>query len=397
MIDKSEQYLLDLFLASVSKDYIPSNDIEGIDFSKIYKLASLSRVTNCVYYGLLKLDKETLSKISNLSAFKNECLIYGVKERVQESDIVDIINAFNKENIDMIFFKGYVLKYIYPKLDMRVMGDIDFLVKVEDISRAQKAIESIGFKKDADTDFNVEVGYIRNSEVELHKKLSVAEIKYFDTAFDHKVKFLDYPNTYTLDTEYHFIYLLSHAHTHMIKGGLGIKYPMDFYLFLNKYDIDFKKIKEDLETTNLDKFAKLILFICHKWFNLDLSKYQDFIDGFEFSDEEIETFELFMLYGGEYGMFHDRYSIQNAAVDNKFKYLLSKIFRPFRFVCKTDHPKWWQYLLLPYYYVRHWFNFFIIKGFQNIKKAQKFVKKESDAFSSMEQLFVKIGTKKDSN
>lgn len=389
MINKSDKYLIELLLASIERDYIPSKDVEGVDFNRVFKLSSISRVSNCVYYGLLKLDKDTQNKIPNLEEFKKECLMYGIKEKIQETDILDIIKKFNEENINLLFFKGFVLKYIYPNLDMRVMGDIDFLVERKDIEKAQKAIESIGFKKDPNTDFNVEIGYIRNTEVELHKKLSVAEIEYFDTAWEHKEKFLSYPNTYTLDMNYHYIYLLSHALHHMKKGGLGLKYPLDFYLYLKEYNVNFDEIKEDLKLTKLDKFAKLLLLLCNKWFKMDLTKYLSFIGDFQVDDKVMETFEIFILSGGEYGLNRNVYTVQRAAQGNKFKYLLSKVFRPFRFVVKTDYPKWWQYLLLPYYYLKYWFKFFIIKGSKNIKKAKAYMSEEEDT-TDLEKLFKKI-------
>lgn len=389
---KSDKYLIELLYASIKEDYYPSNDIEDIDFERILKISSISRVANCVYYGLLKLDKETLDKVPNLDKFKQECLLYGVKEKIQETEIVDIINAFNKENIDILFFKGYVLKYIFPKIDMRVMGDIDFLVEKKDIEKAQKVLENIGFTKDSILEFNVEVSYKRNIEVELHKKLSTAELKYFDDAWKYKEKFLNYSNTYTLEPHFHFVFLLSHALQHVKHGGLGLKYPLDFYLYLTKYDLDFNKIKKDLVKNKLDKFTKLILLLCNKWFNLSLEKYIDFIGDFKVDDKVMETFEIFILSGGEYGVNRNIYSVQKAAQKNKFKFLLSKIFKPFRYVVKIDHPKWWQYLLLPYYYLRYWFIFFILRGKQNVKKAKHYVNDDKD-ISDLERLFRSIDVK----
>ena len=387
-MNKSDKYLIDLFYKSVNEDYQFNEDIRDIDFNRILKISSINRVSNCIYYGMLKLDKDIQSNISNIESFKKECLIYGIKEKVQENDILDIIKAFEKENIDMLFFKGFVLKDIYPLKDMRVMGDIDFLVQEKDVDKACKVLESIGFKKDENTDFNVEIGYKRNIEVELHKKLAVSEKKYFDNAWDNKVKFLDYPNTYTLDINYHFIYLLDHAMHHMKKGGLGMKYPMDFYLYLNKYDVDFKFIKPILKDLKLEKFAKLIILLCNKWFNLSLDKYESFIGDFKLTDKELSVFEVFILSGGEYGLNRDIYTVQSVSQGNKLKYLLSKIFRPFRFVVKTDNPKWWQYVIFPYYYISYWFDYFILKGSKNIKKAKAYINSEDDI--DLKDLFNKI-------
>ena len=67
----------------------------------------------------------------------------------------------------------------------------------------------------------------------------------------------------------------------MKKGGLGMKYPMDFYLYLNKYDLNLNEIKDILKELKLEKFLKLIILLCHKWFKLPLDKYNEFISDFK--------------------------------------------------------------------------------------------------------------------
>ena len=103
-MNKTYEYLINLFLKSVNDNFYFNEDIEDVDFEKILKVSSINRISNCIYYGLLKLNKEIINKIPNLESFKKECLIYGIKEKVQENDILDIIKAFEKENIDMLFF-----------------------------------------------------------------------------------------------------------------------------------------------------------------------------------------------------------------------------------------------------------------------------------------------------
>ena len=167
-----------------------------------------------------------------------------------------------------------------------------------------------------------------------------------------------------------------------------MKYPMDFYLYLNKYDVNLNEIKDILKELKLDKFLKLIILLCNKWFKLPLDKYNDFIGDFKASKEELEVFEVFILSGGEYGLNRDIYTVQSVSQGNKFVYLLSKIFKPFRFVVKTDNPKWWQYILLPFYYLKYWFTFLIIKGSKNIKKAKSYINSEDD--NDLKNLFNKI-------
>ena len=101
------------------------------------------------------------------------------------------------------------------------------------------------------------------------------------------------------------------------------------------------------------------------------------------------TFEKYVLSGGEYGINRNIYTVQGSFEGSKFKFLLTRVFRPFRFVVKKDKPKWWQYLLLPFYYIRYWFSFFILRGKENKKKAKAYLKDKED-ISDLKELFKKI-------
>lgn len=388
MLEKEKKFLYELIKAAVNEDFYPNDNIDEIDFNYIYNVGKKNRINNILYYGLLKCDKKKLEKIENIEKFKNDCIMHGIKEKIQENDINLIIDEFNRKNIDILFFKGYIIKNIYPKTDMRVMGDIDFLVRIEDIDRAQKTLSEIGFKKIADVDFNVETAYVKNSTIELHKKISVAELDFFENAWDYAIETKNSNNQkiYILDKNFHFVYLISHAVHHMINGGIGIKYIIDFYLIFKSGTIKIDELIQNLKIINGLLFTKAVLLICNKWFNLDLSPYKTILRDINIGENEINIMENFIINGGEYGSGNNVYAVHRARHGNKFIYLIKKIFKPFKKIVKTDYPKWWQYILLPYYYFRYWFYFLVIKGKTNIKKA-KAVIRENENISDLENLF----------
>ena len=61
-------------------------------------------------------------------------------EQQQLGIIEEIKTAFTKNNIDFAFLKGSRLKNIYPKSEMRVMGDIDVLIKPEQYSKIKNLL-----------------------------------------------------------------------------------------------------------------------------------------------------------------------------------------------------------------------------------------------------------------
>ena len=56
-------------------------------------------------------------------------------------------------------------------------------------------------------------------------------------------------------------------------------------------------------------------------------------------------------------------------------------------ICDAVDAK--QYLLLPFYYIRYWFSFFILRGKENKKKAKAYLKDKED-ISDLKELFKKI-------
>ena len=78
----SDKYLINLFLKSVNDDFVFDEDINGVDFDRILKISSINRISNCIYYGMMKLNQNIILKIPNLESFKKECLIYGIKEKI---------------------------------------------------------------------------------------------------------------------------------------------------------------------------------------------------------------------------------------------------------------------------------------------------------------------------
>ena len=50
-MNKTNEYLINLFLKSVNDEFYFDEDINDIDFNSILKISSINRISNCIYYG----------------------------------------------------------------------------------------------------------------------------------------------------------------------------------------------------------------------------------------------------------------------------------------------------------------------------------------------------------
>ena len=98
--------------------------------------------------------------------YYQSCLIH---EKFNEvGKIVDDILTLN--NIPHVFLKGYELQNLYPDPNLRMMGDIDVLVKPEDYKKALQCLINNEFKAINDSEKDYTLLY-NNISIELHHKL----------------------------------------------------------------------------------------------------------------------------------------------------------------------------------------------------------------------------------
>ena len=128
--------LLSLIRAAFGQD---AEIADGIDWEKLYFYASKHHVANIVCYAL---DRLKISPGNNVyDAFKTEQMKAIRTDMLQEREINVILKEYEEQNIAAVALKGFVLKDMYPSRDMRVMGDLDLLLKKEDIPVPPKTAE----------------------------------------------------------------------------------------------------------------------------------------------------------------------------------------------------------------------------------------------------------------
>ena len=189
--------------------------------------------------------------------------------------LASVQRKLSEDGIPSFVIKGFEIAKYYPCPELRSMGDIDLVVHESDMSRSHESLIKQGFNNKSKG--NHEWVYIKQGTavIELHDKLLYEHVinkdeyvSFFDNVWQH-VEIND--NTYKLDWNYHYIYMLIHLRKHLLYSGVGFRQFIDLALVTkNNQDLDWVWISEQLEKLQLFEFAKLCIGFCRKWFNLDL-------------------------------------------------------------------------------------------------------------------------------
>ena len=175
-----------------------------------------------------------------------------------------------------------------------------------------------------------------------------------------------------MDNEYLAFYLLSHMKHHFLKGGCGVRAFMDIYLLFRAVAINKERFLALCAQGGIEKLAKEALALSECWF----------------ADKEPAPLTAkmgeYILNGGVYGTTENKVLLQQAKSGNRFKYVMSRIWLPYKWL-KYSYPslegKRW---LTFFYQIRRWFSIIfrrkkVKKGLKEVSVSQQIDKAQHEA------------------
>lgn len=102
---------------------------DGFDFSEAYQTAKSHQILPLIYYGAMncKLNSNA-DEIHQFFLGTCVAISYNENQLFEENQLFD---AFDNNNIDYMPLKGAIIKHFYPKPEMRIMSDLDILIRTE--------------------------------------------------------------------------------------------------------------------------------------------------------------------------------------------------------------------------------------------------------------------------
>ena len=227
--------------------------------------------------------------------FRQYCRALQISER-QMQELKRVFSAFEENGIDYMPLKGCRMKQLYPKPELRIMGDADVLIRIEHRDEIGAVMESLGFTENKETDHE----WIWVSDglfLELHKRLIPSYTKDFYAYFGEGWQLARKENgtCYTMSAEDEMIFLFTHFAKHYRDGGIGCRYVADLWLYLrDNPDLDEAYIRSRLEMLKLSEFYDNIRQVIAGWF-----------DGAQ-TDDKTDFISEFIFASGSWGAVNSR-------------------------------------------------------------------------------------------
>ena len=323
-MNKLQRGVIDIVYSALTGEKISLP--ENFDFSKGVKIARRHKIEVMFYYGALNCgfgqDEPLMQELFALvcgNVAVNEQQIYSVKE---------IFSAFDEQEIDYLPLKGVVLKNIYPKSEMRSMGDADILIKTEQYELIKPIMLKLGYTEITESDHEF-IWKKQNIHIELHKRLVPSYNKDYYSYFRDGWSLAKLKNgpSYSMTDKDQLIYLFTHFAKHYRDAGIGIKHMTDLWVYRkSKPLLDEKYIKKELAALQLYDFYVNIINTLAVWF-----------DGKE-AGEKTDFITEVIFNSGVYGTC-DKHAISEAVKisksTNKVKTrkVFKLIFSPYKDMC----------------------------------------------------------------
>lgn len=259
-------YLSDLVLAQLNRKK-PGNIPEDIKLEELVQIARRNHMDYLILGALLKTDLAEVKK----SAIRPYVIQSSMKSLVQMCCLEELDERFEKEQIFHQVLKGSVLKKIYPSPELREMSDIDVMIYDENLNRAKKVVEEMGFTL---------LESVKHHDIYIKQPLLVVELHH--TLYDKDVDKTQYEyfknekhltikegKNYSLQfsTEGFYIYLISHMAKHFYETGCGIRNVVDVFYYRQFYETNWDEsfITYELEKCGLITFESRIHTLAQVW------------------------------------------------------------------------------------------------------------------------------------
>ena len=255
-----------LFFIQVLSDHLNGRKTEkcgDIDWNTILIFAQKHQVSG-IFYAQVK----ELMPIKIADIFQKEMLASFYCQLNFDNELEKIGHALKEREIPFFIVKGPVVAQLYPIPKLRVMGDIDIVIKTKDRETCHDLFIQRGYSCFSKRDDREWQYHKNNMEFEVHDHLvyeeAVNEIGQ-DSFFNDCWK---YVKDGQLDWNFHLLFLIFHLRKHLMNSGVGFRQFMDIAIVTQKAEIDWRWMEDNLKKTKMLDFAKKCYGFIDRWFGI---------------------------------------------------------------------------------------------------------------------------------
>ena len=355
---------------------------------EVFRIAKVHGVNVMAYYGALRCG------VAPDSDWMTEELMHvyqsiSVGEK-QMAAVHRLMDTFEDHGIAHMPLKGTLQKALYPRTEMRKMGDADILINCDQYDTICGIMKELGYTEKYESDHEL-AWYKKAVHIELHKRLIPSYNKdyyrYYGDGWRIAKPHEGYTFRYCMDPRDEMIYLFTHFAKHYRDAGIGIRHLVDLWVFRKNHPmLDEKYIRKELAKLQLLEFYENIMLTLGVWFD-DIA-----------ADEKTEFITQVIFTSGEYSRAYIsklssvlKTTKNESSVESiKRKRIIRLLFPEYTEMCRKYQILQKFPFLLPFMWWRR-----IFSQMFRFKKLQLFVKKNlqfsTDEVSEYQQSLHYVG------
>ena len=185
----------------------------------------------------------------------------------------DLHRVLSEHDIPYVMLKGVASSRYYPHPELRMMGDVDFLVAPDDLERCGELLERYGMRRIDDGAHEFHRAYFfRSNEYEMHwsppgvPAANGEKIRdcFKDIFEEKKLIKISSGNCYVPSDYHHGLILLLHTAIHLTTTGIGLRHLCDWAVFVEHFTEEgfCKCFEACLKNIGLWDFTKALTMTC---------------------------------------------------------------------------------------------------------------------------------------
>lgn len=324
------------------------------DWPSILKLAEEQSVLGVALKSVQKLSSDIWPPRQLLLQWVG---CYNVIERQNEkvnAVLSKLVTDLEKSGIKPIIVKGQVVAQEYEDPLVRQSGDIDVLIGKNDWSSLEKWLKEHNIVYSSHSaEKHIEIEY-DGITVELHHHLNVfssgAANLYWQQEVENKAlerqRMVDVCNTRvrTLGITETLVYLMVHAHHHLLTEGIGLRQLMDMCLFVHNHfdELDLSLLHRHIVGIGHEKAFNAYMALLNKYLGLPKEQMpfelclQDYVYADKIMDE--------VWRGGNFGHKNNLKGVKPGLLHslNTARLVISHSIRFYRLASAESRAYWWH-------------------------------------------------------
>lgn len=272
-MNEAQRLLLQIVGAVLFGKEVPTISAENMIESLVNE--SKSQAVFPLLFSVLESQLQERLSPEQYQAYSEDFFRYAIAGTQNFAEHSELHELMTHSQIPYTVLKGFASALYYPEPSLRSMGDVDFIVYSQDLSRAGSLLESVGFVADhAEDDEGKHIAYSRPpmSIWELHRTVNgIPRGEKGELIRTEMEKVIDSAELVAQedvicmvpDHFHHGLIMLLHMASHLTSEGVGLRHLCDWVVFASSMsDAEFRNLFEKkLKSFGLWQFAQVLMLL----------------------------------------------------------------------------------------------------------------------------------------